>query len=112
MSNTPPPTDSLVELASVLGEDNVRKLVSTFLRDFPVSIRDLSGGDRKLRHRTAHSMKSNSHLMGAYQLSERMAALELRLADETASDVTAEDIAAITADYSAIAGPLRAFAGE
>lgn len=111
MSNVPPPTNALVELADVLGEDNVRNLVRTFLRDFPVSLRDLNSGDRKQRHRIAHSMKSNSHLMGAIPLSQRMAALEMRLADENAADVTAEDLAAITAEYDTIAGPLRAFVG-
>src|SRR5437868_4853181 len=79
MSNVPPPNDALAELAAVLGEDNVRTLVRTFLRDFPVSLRDLGGGDRKQRHRLAHSMKSNSRLMGAMNLSQRMAAIEQRL---------------------------------
>ncbi|MEY4941784.1 MAG: hypothetical protein RIQ93_3519 [Verrucomicrobiota bacterium] len=111
MPNTPPPTDALVELAAALGEDNVRELVRTFLRDFPISLRDLAGSDRKQRHRTAHNLKSNSHLMGAYLLSERMAALERRLADETAGNVTPDDLAAINAEYAVIAAPLRAFVG-
>jgi hypothetical protein len=112
MPNVPPPTNALVELAEVLGEDNVRSLVRTFLRDFPGSLRDLNSGDRKQRHRIAHSMKSNSHLMGALPLSQRMAALETRLADESAPDVGADDLAAITAEYETIAGPLRAFVGD
>jgi HPt (histidine-containing phosphotransfer) domain-containing protein len=110
MSNVPPPTDALVELAAVLGEDNVRTLVRTFLRDFPVSLRDLSGGDRKQRHRVAHSMKSNSRLMGAMTLSERLAALENRL-ESGGEDVSATDIAAITEEYEAVAAPLRLFVG-
>jgi HPt (histidine-containing phosphotransfer) domain-containing protein len=111
MSNVPPPTDALVELAAVLGEDNVRTLVRTFLRDFPVSLRDLSGGDRKQRHRIAHSMKSNSRLMGAMSLSQRMAALEARL-ETNGDDVTPTDIAAITQEYETIAAPLRSFVGQ
>lgn len=111
MASSPPPTDALAELASVLGEDNVRTLVRTFLRDFPVSLRDLSGGDRKQRHRIAHSMKSNSRLMGAMALSQRMADLETRL-EGTGADVGPEDLAAITAEYETAAGPLRAFAEE
>ena len=79
MSDVPPPNESLAELAAVLGDDNVRTLVRTFLRDFPQSLRDLEGGDRKNRHRIAHSMKSNSRLMGGLDLSDRMAALEARL---------------------------------
>lgn len=106
---TPPPNAALAELADVLGEDNVRTLVRTFLRDFPVSFNTLSTGDRKNRHRIAHSMKSNSRLMGASTLSDRMAELEARLADNEQAEVTPADLAAITADFEAIAGPLRAF---
>lgn len=108
----PPPNQALAELAAVLGADNVRMLVRTFLRDFPVSFAQLSTGERKDRHRIAHSMKSNSRLVGALELSQRMAALEKRLADADNGDVNAEDLAAITADFEAIAGPLRRFAGE
>lgn len=108
---SPPPTDSLLDLASVLGEDNVRTLVRTFLRDFPISLRDLNGGDRKQRHRIAHSMKSNSRLMGAVQLSERMAALEARL-EANGEDVKPEDLAAIAAEYESLAAPLRRFVSE
>ncbi len=111
MPNVPPPNDALLELAAVLGEDNVRTLVRTFLRDFPVSLRDLGGGDRKQRHRIAHSMKSNSRLMGAMDLSQRMAALEQRL-ENGGADVTEQDLAAITAEYEAVAAPLRAFVGQ
>ena len=111
MSNLPPPNESLAELASVLGEDNVRTLVTTFLRDFPQSLKELDGGERKNRHRAAHSMKSNARLMGANALSERMAELEARLEKEAGPDVTPADLAAIAAEFETVAGPLRAFAG-
>ena len=111
MSSSPPPNEALAELASVLGEDNVRTLVRTFLRDFPQSIRELGGGDRKNRHRLAHSMKSNSRLMGAFELSQRLADLEERLSVGGAGDVTRQDIVSIVADYEAIAGQLRTFVG-
>lgn len=111
MSSSPPPNEALAELASVLGEDNVRTLVRTFLRDFPQSIRELAGGDRKNRHRLAHSMKSNSRLMGAFELSQRLADLEDRLSVGGAGDVNRQDIISITADFEAIAGPLRTFVG-
>ncbi|MDO8540782.1 MAG: Hpt domain-containing protein [Opitutaceae bacterium] len=111
MSSVPPPNDELAELAAVLGDDNVRMLVRTFLRDFPVSFRELSGGDRKNRHRIAHSMKSNSRLVGAHELSKRMAALEDRLSDESGADVGADDLAAISQDFKAIEPPLREFVG-
>jgi HPt (histidine-containing phosphotransfer) domain-containing protein len=109
MPDVPPPTQALAELASVLGEDNVRTLVRTFLRDFPVSFKELSGGERKNRHRVAHSMKSNSRLMGAMALSQRMAQLEARLESAEGLDVTPADLAAIDAEFEKIAGPLRAF---
>lgn len=113
MSRVPPPNAALAELADVLGEDNVRTLVRTFLRDFPVSLASLGSpaSDRKNRHRLAHSMKSNSRLVGALALSQRMAALELRLDQPDGADITPQDLAAIEADYQAIVGPLKAFVG-
>lgn len=112
MSSVPPPNDELSELAAVLGEDNVRTLVRTFLRDFPVSLAELAGpGERKNRHRIAHSMKSNARLMGAHDLSHRMALLEQRLESPAGADVSADDITLITRDYEAVAGPLRDFVG-
>jgi HPt (histidine-containing phosphotransfer) domain-containing protein len=111
-STVPPPTPALAELAAVLGEDNVRTLVRTYLRDFPVSFRDFSRGVHGDRHRLAHSMKSNSRLIGAIQLSQRMAALELRLSANPNETVTADEIAAIGKEFDTIAVPLRAFVGE
>jgi HPt (histidine-containing phosphotransfer) domain-containing protein len=111
MSSVPPPTPELVELASVLGEDNVRTLVRTFLRDFPASLAELGGGDRKNRHRIAHSMKSNSRLMGGHDLSKRLAALEARLETADGADVNADDLTLIERDYELIGGPLRDFVG-
>lgn len=101
-----------MELAAVIGEDNVRTLVRTFLREFPVAIRNLGQGERKDRHRVAHGMKSNSRLMGAQELSQRMAAIELRLATPDGADVSREEIAIIVAEYETIAAPLRTFVGD
>jgi len=113
MPSSPPPNEALAELASVLGDDNVRTLVRTFLRDFPISFQELSNNaDRKNRHRIAHSMKSNSRLMGAHTLSQRMAAIEERLAQENGADINAQDLAGINADFEAVAGPLRIFVGQ
>ena len=112
MPNVPPPNEALAELASVLGDDNVKTLVRTFLRDFPGSFQELSGGERTNRHRVAHSMKSNSRLMGAIDLSDRMAELEKRLEGATGDDITPADLKAIQAQFDEIAGPLRAFAAE
>ena len=112
MSNTPPPNEALLELAEVLGEDNVKTLVRTFLRDFPTSIHELSNAERKERHRAAHSMKSNARLMGAMDLSQRMAEMEKRLETSGGADVTPADLAAIQAEFERIAAPLRAFTGS
>ena len=108
----PPPNESLAELSDVLGVENVRTLVRTFLRDFPVSIDDLSKGDRKNCHRFAHSMKSNARLMGAFELSRHMAELEERLSNDSGGLVTPEDIAAIRAEFTIVSAPLRVFVAE
>jgi HPt (histidine-containing phosphotransfer) domain-containing protein len=112
MSSTPPPNAALADLAAVLGQDNVRTLVRTYLRDFPISFKGLTEGDRHNRHRLAHSMKSNSRLMGAVSLSQRMAELEKRLSDEFGADVNQDDLTKISAEFEAIAIPLREFVGD
>jgi HPt (histidine-containing phosphotransfer) domain-containing protein len=112
MSSSPPPNAALADLAAVLGEENVRTLVRTFLRDFPISFHELGGGDRPNRHRLAHSMKSNSRLMGALALSQRMAELEARLSDENGGDVTPQDLAKISSEFEEIAAPLRKFVAD
>jgi hypothetical protein len=105
------PNDALAELAGVLGEDNVRTLVRTYLHDFPKLFGELSGGERKNRHRVAHSLKSSCRLMGALALSRRMAELEVRLAAADGPDVGLDDLAAIRAEFQAFEPPLRKFAG-
>lgn len=112
MPTRPPPNDALAELAAVLGEDNVRTLVRTFLRDFPLSLRDLHGGDRRNRHRLAHSMKSNSRLMGALDISQRMAALEERLSRADGADVNEQELTEISVQFEKVAAPLREFVRE
>src|SRR3954471_7460035 len=112
MSHVPPPNEALAELASVLGDENVKTLVRTFLRDFPGSFAELRGGERSNRHRVAHSMKSNARLMGAMELSERMAELEKRLEGATGDDIKPADLIAIQAQFEEVAGPLRTFAAE
>ena len=112
MPPTPPPNESLAELAATLGVDNVRTLVRTFLREFPGSFAQLTGGERHNRHRVAHSMKSNSRLVGAHALSKRMAEIEARLSEENDRDVTRDDLTKITAEFESIEGSLRKFVGD
>ena len=108
----PPPNEALAELSDVLGADNVKTLVRTFLRDFPATIRDLATSDRTSQHRFAHSMKSNARLMGAHELSRHMAEIEERLSVAGGGSVTAKEIAAIRAEFEAVAAPLRTFVSE
>lgn len=112
MPPRPPPNEALAELAAVLGEDNVRTLARTFLRDFPKSFHELSNGEPKNRHRLAHSMKSNSRLMGAHELSRQMADLEDRFSGNAGADLSSAELAQISARFEAIASQLRAFIGD
>ena len=111
MPLSPPPNAALAELAAVLGVENVRPLVHTYLGEFPAMFAQLTGGERRTRHRIVHSMKSGARVMGAAALSDHMAVLEARLARPDGPDVSPQDLAVITAHFEAIAPPLRAFAG-
>jgi len=108
---SPPPNPSLAELADILGEENVRNLVRTFLREFPLSYRALGNGNRQERHRLAHSMKSNSRLVGGKDLSRRMAEIEARLMTDDGGDITPRELEMIAADFETLATSLRAFVG-
>lgn len=112
MATTAFPNNAIAELASVLGEDNVRTLVRTFLRDFPASFQALTAGDRKDRHRRAHSMKSSSRLMGALELSRYMAGLEARFSDEPDADISTGELAEISTLFEDIGGRLREFLAD
>lgn len=106
-----PPNPSLIDLANVLGEDNVRNLVRTFLSEFPASFQTLRTGDPKNRHRVAHSLKGNTRLIGALELSQRFADLEARLEESPGSEITAAEFETIRTEFETLAGPLRKFAG-
>lgn len=112
MPSVPPPTQSLAELSALLGEENVQALVRTFLRDFPASFRELSSTSDNDRKRAAHSMKSNSRLMGALELSARLAAIEAMLEEKPTARVSPEELARISTEFDSIASRLRAFAGH
>jgi len=110
MPGTPPPTEALAELVSLLEEEETRELVRLYLRDFPTTIEALANGPAKDHQRLAHSMKSSSQYMGATDLAEIFKALELRLSDP-AEKVSPSDLEAIAAAFATIEGPLRSFAG-
>lgn len=110
MTGVPPPNQALADLAALLGEDNVRSLVRTFLREYPSLLRQFVEGDAVTRRRIAHSLKSNTRVIGLASLSGRMAELEARLANpETVIEMA--ECAEIAGEFEAAALPLRAFAG-
>ena len=112
MSSPLPPNDALAEFISAMGDDNVRKLVGTFLRDFPNSMRDLAVADRKNGRRIAHRMKSEARMMGATALAQRMLELQERLTPEIGRAFEPSDLVAIQADFDAIAPTLRRYVGD
>jgi HPt (histidine-containing phosphotransfer) domain-containing protein len=107
-----PPNEDLAELVALLGMDNVRLLLRTFLREYPLLIEQLESGDRKTRHRIAHSLKSNARVIGARTLSSYMAAIEERLSHETGSDLSTSDIASIRSQFDSAGREIRVFIGE
>ena len=109
--SAPAPNEALTELVSILGEDDTRELVRSFLRDFPDQLRQLASGDREQRRRVAHSLKSSARHMGADGLARRMAALETRLS-QPESEVSQDDLAATVGEFEKVAGSLRAFANR
>ena len=104
------PNPAVAELAAVLGEGQAREVVRTFLKSFPSLLHELTLGDRERGRRAAHSLKSSARQMGALALSQRMADIEERLGRPDGV-VAVTDLAHIARDFSAAAGPLRAFAG-
>jgi len=112
MSGPTPPNADLADLAKLLGVDNVRILVRTFLREYPLMLQEMKNGDRKTRHRIAHSLKSNSRVVGARELSTRMATLEARLAQPDEPDLNARECAEIERAFEIVGRALRDFVEE
>lgn len=110
MSSAPAPNPDLVNLVSLLGRDNARRLVDTFLTECPGLMRQLANGDRRTRHRIAHSLKSSTRIVGARSLSAQMAAIEQRLTSPAGADLDAAELAEIAAQFDVLSGELRAFA--
>ena len=71
----------------------------------------LSGGERRNRHRLLHSMKGSSSVVGAQALSAQLAELEARLADDAMPDITGAEIDQIAAEFETNARSLREFVG-
>jgi HPt (histidine-containing phosphotransfer) domain-containing protein len=105
-----PPNDSISALESVLGPKATREVVQLFLHDFPESVRRIAGASREDQMRIVHGIKSSSLHMGATGLSERMAALEDRLATP-GTTLEPEELAAAVAEFRTIEPSLREYAG-
>ena len=105
------PNPDLASLAAVLGEENVRILIRTFLAECPGLLGSLETGDRRTRQRIAHSLKSNTRVLGARAFSDRMAELERRLSNPEEPDLTPAEFADIAAELQRFSEPLRAYAG-
>lgn len=106
------PNPDLADLANLLGEENVRTLLGTFLSEYPTLLAQLSQGDRKLRHRIVHSLKSNTRIIGARELSVQMAELEARLGSPTGADIETSEIEALTTRFAAVAQELRDYLSQ
>ncbi len=92
-----------------MGDDATREIVRLFLDDFPVSLERLTLGGREEQQRIAHGIKSSALHMGALGLSQRMARIE-GLLGSGAGPLTPGEIAAIRADFEAVAPALRGYA--
>lgn len=109
MTEFTPPNEAIAELVAAMGEENARKLIRTFLKDFPTSMQDLAVADRQNGRRIAHRMKGESRMMGAADLSRRMLEIQERLTPETGAPITPADLAAIAAEFETTSGKLRAY---
>jgi HPt (histidine-containing phosphotransfer) domain-containing protein len=103
------PNETLRELVSILGEEEARGLVQEYLEEFPQMLRLMASGAPEERRRVAHTLKSSARHVGADSLSQKMAALEARLAAPGAH-VTQEDLLATAEEFEKTAVPLRTFA--
>jgi len=108
--NPPPPNLALQDLATLVGDDAAREIVRLFLSSFPESVRALGQGTRQERMRIAHGLRSSALHMGA----DRLSALVMQIEDKLAHPELAlepADLAAAVAEFEAVAGELRKYAG-
>lgn len=108
MASTPPPNAAIGELAEVVGLEDARDLVRTFLKEYNGLVRAMTAEDPKLQHRAVHSLKSSCRHMGLDSMVRRLQALEARLLLPEGK-VTLEDIAVLDREFERVAVPLRQF---
>jgi HPt (histidine-containing phosphotransfer) domain-containing protein len=105
----PAPNEAIAELASGLGDEDARELVSMFLKSFDPTLALLASRDHEEQRRAAHSLKSSSRIVGLMALSRQMAELEERLAQPGGTVVPA-DFAAARAKFDAAEPAFTAYA--
>lgn len=106
-----PPNDSIAQLIDILGLEDTRDLVRTYLQEYDGIIRVLSEGNREVQHRAAHSLKSSSSLMGLESLASYLAELELRLT-QSSGKVNTDDIELIAKKIAGSIQSLKVFANS
>jgi len=111
MSASPPPNEALTQLVDILGMDDTRELVRTFLKEYDGLIRSMTVQDREVQHRAVHSLKSSCRHMGLTLLMRKLEALEARVLLPNGK-VTMEDIAAVNSEFERQVPPLRNFANR
>lgn len=104
-----PPNEAIAQLAEVLGLEDTRNLVRTFLKEYDGLIRTMTSADRQQQHRAVHSLKSSCRHMGLMPLMRKLELLEARVLRPDGT-VTLEDIAIINSEFERLVPPLRAFA--
>jgi HPt (histidine-containing phosphotransfer) domain-containing protein len=107
--SSPAPNPTLQELVEVLGEENVRELVRTFLHGLPDALRRLATARPEEQVRLAHALKSSARHMGADALARSLTALEVRLARPGAT-VAPETLGQFAREFDGVAASLRPFA--
>jgi len=111
MSSTPP-NEALAQLNEILGLEDTRDLVRTYLKEYPGLVRSMAEGDRETQHRAAHSLHSSSRYMGLSTLLPLLLALETRLMQPN-ERTSRDDINAINTELARVIPVLENFvAGE
>jgi len=108
--NPPPPNFALQDLAALVGDDAAREIVRLFLSNFPEAVRSMGQGTRQEQMRIAHGLRSSALHMGAEKLSRLVMQIEDKLAQPGAA-MDPADLAAAVAEFEAVAGDLRKYAG-
>jgi len=106
-----PPNEALVQLSEILGLEDTRDLVRTYLKEYAALVRTMAVGDRVTQHRAAHSLKSSSRYMGLSSLVPLLLALETRLVQPNEKTSKA-DIEAITNELARVIPALEAFVSD